>query len=67
MASRDTRVQFEFSEEMLTMLDVLVVEMGASSRAEVVRRAIRLLDYAMMPGSEVVCRRNGREMTVKVI
>ena len=43
MPRRDlTRVQFDFSVEQLALLDALQERMKASSRAEVVRRALKL-------------------------
>jgi hypothetical protein len=42
-----TRVQFDFTSEQLAMLDKLKENIGASSRAEVVRRALKLLGSAL--------------------
>jgi hypothetical protein len=42
-----TRVQFDFTVEQLAMLDKLKGKMGASSRAEVVRRSLKLLGTAL--------------------
>ena len=41
------RVQFDFSKESLSNLDKLVEVFSASSRAEVVRRALTLLTDAL--------------------
>lgn len=40
------RLQFDFAPEAANRLDDLVRLLGASSRAEVVRRALLLLDHA---------------------
>src|SRR5947207_2116173 len=45
-ASESTRVQFEFSPNMLKLLNRLVQETEATTRAEVVRRAISV--YALI-------------------
>jgi metal-responsive CopG/Arc/MetJ family transcriptional regulator len=37
-----TRVQLDFGVEQMALLDALQERMGASSRAEVVRRALKL-------------------------
>jgi hypothetical protein len=37
------RVQFDFSKESLTKLDEIVLRVNASTRAEVIRRALTLL------------------------
>ena len=52
------RLQFDFSEEAVQRLDFLVEELDAASRAEVIRRALELLDqlnYAY-PKGEVFLR-----------
>jgi metal-responsive CopG/Arc/MetJ family transcriptional regulator len=57
-----TRVQFDFTSEQLAMLDKLKKKMGASSRAEVVRRALKLLESAIygdvwMRGEDAILRK----------
>jgi len=57
-----TRVQFDFTSEQLAMLDKLKKKRGASSRAEVVRRALKLLESAIyggvwMRGDDAVLRK----------
>lgn len=48
------RVQFDFRPEAVARLDHLVARLGAASRAEVVRRALALLDEATTePGAKV--------------
>ena len=42
-----TRVQFDFSSEKLAMLDKLKKKIGVASRAEVVCRALELLESAL--------------------
>lgn len=49
-----TRVQFDFTNEQLARLDGLVHRMGAASRAEVVRRALHLMDRVESGKLEVV-------------
>jgi Ribbon-helix-helix protein, copG family len=39
------RVQFDFTPESLDRLDKLKEQIGASTRAEVVRQALRLFDW----------------------
>lgn len=43
-SSEKRRLQFDFSPESAQRLDALVELTGASSRAEVVRRALQLFD-----------------------
>ena len=40
------RLQFDFTSEAVDGLDEIKERLGAGSRAEVIRRALRLLDYA---------------------
>lgn len=49
-----TRIQFDFTDEQLGRLDGLVQKMGASSRAEVVRRALHLMELAQSGELETV-------------
>lgn len=46
-AEKKIRIQFDFSQESLANLDKLVQLLGASSRAEVIRRALTLLSDAL--------------------
>lgn len=39
-----TRLQFDFNDEGLELMESLVSRLKASSRAEVVRRALHLMD-----------------------
>ena len=41
------RVQFDFSEESVKSLDTIVEKTRSVSRAEVVRKALRLYDYSI--------------------
>ena len=53
------RLQFDFSDEAVQRLDKLAVDLDASSRAEVVRRALALLDRlveAEKSGGKVLIR-----------
>lgn len=49
-----TRIQFDFTDEQLALLDGLVQRMRAASRAEVVRRALHLMDLAQSGELETV-------------
>ena len=42
------RVQFIFPDQTVTKLDYLKKQMGASSRTEVLKTAIELLNWAML-------------------
>lgn len=56
-ADDKNRVQFDFSKEGLAALDELQKKMDAGSRAEVVRRALSLLDYAVKCRGQVYIHR----------
>jgi metal-responsive CopG/Arc/MetJ family transcriptional regulator len=45
------RLQFDFSDRAVERLDEMVQLMGASSRAEVVRRALLLMDHVLVQQS----------------
>ena len=58
------RLQFDFSEKATQRLDEMVEKLHASSRAEVVRKALALLDHvsqAQEQGGEVIIRTGDRE------
>jgi hypothetical protein len=58
------RLQFDFSEDAVTRLDELATRLDASSRAEVVRRALLLLDRVMdaeKAGGTVLVRAHGKD------
>ena len=42
-----TRLQFDFTEDALNELDVLKNQTGASTRAEVIRQSLRLLQWTV--------------------
>jgi metal-responsive CopG/Arc/MetJ family transcriptional regulator len=42
-----TRIQFDVAASMADLLDKLVKKSGATTRAEVLRQAIRLYDYVV--------------------
>ena len=69
--SDKNRVQFDFTKEALDHLDALRVKLDAASRAEVIRRALRLLDYAIVQkeqGFKLVIREpDGFERGLEII
>jgi metal-responsive CopG/Arc/MetJ family transcriptional regulator len=68
---RVKRVQFDFQPEAIDRLDDLVVETGAASRAEVVRRALALFDRVLegeRDGMKLLLRApNGAEQQVVLL
>lgn len=69
--SNKTRLQFDFTQEAVDHLEELRSRMDAASKAEVVRRALRLLDYAVTSssrGGELVLRdENGKESILRLV
>lgn len=64
------RVQFDFEDRAVQQLDSLVVATGASSRAEVVRRALQTytaLLEATKEGAEIAIRKPGKVDRVLLI
>ncbi|HWR97290.1 MAG TPA: ribbon-helix-helix protein, CopG family [Candidatus Methanoperedens sp.] len=53
------RLQFDFSQEAVDKLDELKDRLGASSRAEVIRRALALMDRVSTSSQA------GAEITIK--
>jgi len=49
-----TRIQFDFDDEGLELLEDLKSRLTASSRAEVVRRALRLMDLVQSGQLKVI-------------
>ena len=47
VAPKTSHVQFNFSKEAESRIDNIKAKTGASSRAEVIRRALRLYDYVI--------------------
>lgn len=62
-----TRVQLDMSERAVEQLDALRDRLDAASRAEVVRRALKLLDAATADGAEIVLRAAGQPDRVLVV
>jgi len=64
----DTRVQFDFTEAALNELDALKEELGVKTRAEVVRYALRLMQWLIQQitngGRILVERKNGEVQSV---
>ena len=58
MKQKKIRVQFDFSKAALKRLDQMRKILDANSRAEVVRRALRMFDYGLEAeqGSEIIIR-----------
>lgn len=66
--SEKYRVQFDFTPEAFEELERLKAAVGASSRAEVVRYALRILQWSIdevHAGAEILVRRGGE--TEKVV
>lgn len=66
--SEKYRVQFDFTPEAFEELERLKVAVGASSRAEVVRYALRVLQWSIdetRAGGEILVRKGGE--TEKVV
>jgi metal-responsive CopG/Arc/MetJ family transcriptional regulator len=63
-----TRLQFDFSDESLGQLDELKGATGAPSRAEVIRQALRLLQWTIEQTQDekatVLVEKNGRQREV---
>jgi hypothetical protein len=68
MRTRDyRRLQFDFSENSVKSLDTLVDFTESSSRAEVVRNALRLYEYAlrmMSEGYELTLQKGDEKITL---
>jgi len=63
-----TRLQFDFSDESLSQLDELKGATGATNRAEVIRQALRLLQWTIEQTQDekatVLFEKNGRQREV---
>ena len=63
-----TRLQFDFSDESLGELDALKEATGASNRAEVIRRALQMLQWTIEQvrdeDATVIVEKNGRQREV---
>jgi hypothetical protein len=68
MKTRDyKRLQFDFSENSVKSLDNLANFTEASSRAEVVRNALRLYEYALLmqsKGYELTLQKDDEKITL---
>jgi len=62
-----TRLQFDFSPEMVSKLDGLKEKMGAASRAEVIRRALYLLGLAVDGDLKLKKKDGDRYRTLTVV
>lgn len=64
------RIQFDLDESTLKELDELVVNNGSSTRAEVIRKALKLYSVcneAINEGKNVVLKGNGEETLLLII
>jgi len=63
-----TRLQFDFTEDALSELDELKGATGATNRAEVIRQALRLLQWTIEQtrdeNATVLVEKNGRQREV---
>jgi metal-responsive CopG/Arc/MetJ family transcriptional regulator len=63
-----TRLQFDFTEDALSELDELKSATGAPNRAEVIRQALRLLQWTIEQTQDekatVLVEKNGRQREV---
>jgi Arc/MetJ-type ribon-helix-helix transcriptional regulator len=63
-----TRLQFDFSDESLGQLDELKGATGATNRAEVIRQALRLLQWTIEQTRDekatVLVEKNGKQREV---
>lgn len=63
-----TRLQFDFTEDALNELDELKGATGATNRAEVIRQALRLLQWTVEQTQDekatVLVEKNGRQREV---
>jgi metal-responsive CopG/Arc/MetJ family transcriptional regulator len=63
-----TRLQFDFTEDALNELDELKGATGATNRAEVIRQALRLLQWTIEQTQDekatVLVEKNGRQREV---
>lgn len=53
------RVQFDFSDELVETIDKIKEQTDSSSRAEVVRKAVHLLQKATDEGWELFVKKQG--------
>ena len=61
--SEKYRVQFDFTPDAFEELERLKTSVGASSRAEVVRYALRILQWSIdevQAGAEILVRKHGQ-------
>ena len=61
------RLQLEVSPESAARLDAMKERLGATSRTEVLRRAVDLLDKATGPGDLVLVSQDGTERTIVIV
>ena len=71
MNTNHKRLKFDFAPEAVESLDRLVSDLGAASRAEVIRRALRLMQRAVDAEREggmlVIQESDGRERGVFLV
>jgi hypothetical protein len=68
MPEHKVRLQFDFSQEMVTRIDAMRKRLDAGSKAEVVRRAFKLLELSMSNENKIIFRDvKGVEQVLKII
>jgi predicted transcriptional regulator len=71
MSQNKKRLQFDFSDEAVERIDFIAEKMNASSRAEVIRRSLEILDNIIKwkeSGGELILKeKNGKEKTIVVL
>ncbi len=68
--SKPTRLQFDVTPEALEKLDALKKEAGATTRADLVRNALRLYEWFLQQksnGNEILIRKGDELVTVEFI
>lgn len=67
MAEEKYRVQFDFTGEALSQLDELKLNLRATNRAEVIRQALRIMQWlieTLRGGGRILVERNGQVQSV---
>jgi hypothetical protein len=62
-----SRVQFDFTEEALQTLDGLKAKLSLNSRADVIRYALRILDWTLeqlQSDAKILVEKNGKAQEV---
>ena len=69
MAKNKTRIQLDFSDKSMELLDRLKGELGASSNAEVIRRCMWFMGLALLKyeGDLVHRKPDGSEQIIELV